>query len=137
MPKRSSNSRLSVAGMMAPAETQSRRLGKLRSGSLARRLQQIVEHRRHAGEVGEFAGLEQSHRFAGRELLHDVFARAGRQDAEHREIQRVGMKQRQRREHRVALAESPVIGAQQAATTHSMPCTVSSTPLARPVVPDV
>ena len=28
-------------------------------------------------------------------------------------------------------------GAQQAAATHSMPCTVSCTPLARPVVPDV
>ena len=33
--------------------------------------------------------------------------------------------------------DSPVIGAQHAAVTHSMPCTVSATPLARPVVPDV
>src|SRR5215831_20375329 len=36
-----------------------------------------------------------------------------------------------------SLSEIPVIGAQQAAATHNMPCTVSCTPLARPVVPDV
>ena len=34
-------------------------------------------------------------------------------------------------------AENPAIGAQEAAVTHSMPWTVSRTPLARPVVPEV
>ncbi len=91
---------------MAPAETQSRRLGKRRARLAARRLQQIVEHGRHAGEVGEFAALEQPYRFAGREPLHDEGAGAGGEDAEHGQIQRVGMKQRQRGEHRVALGQA-------------------------------
>ena len=81
-------------------------IGQAQARLAARRLQQIVEHGRHAGEVGEFAALEQPHRFAGREPLHDEGAGAGREDAEHRQIQRVGMKQRQRREHRVALGKT-------------------------------
>ena len=81
-------------------------LGKAQVRFAARRLQQIVEHGRHAGEVGERAALEQPHRFAGREPLHDVARRAGGEDAEHRQVQRVGMKQRQRGEHRVALGKT-------------------------------
>ncbi len=91
---------------MAPANTQRRRLGNLQVWFAARRLQQVVEHRRHAGEVGELAALEQSHRFAGRELFHDAGARAGCQDAEYRQVQRIGMKQRQRREQSVVLGEA-------------------------------
>ena len=81
-------------------------IGKAQALLAARRLQQIMEHGRHAGEISEFAGLQQPHRLAGREFLHDVFARAGRQNAEHRQVERVGMKQRQRRQHRVALAQA-------------------------------
>ena len=55
---------------------------------------------------------------------------------EHGQVQRIGMKQRQRRQHAVVFRR-PAIGAQQAAITHNMPCTVSNTPFARPVVPDV
>jgi len=36
-----------------------------------------------------------------------------------------------------SLADSPQIGAQHAAVTHSIPRTFNSTPLARPVVPEV
>ena len=46
------------------------------------------------------------------------------------------MEQRQRRQHDVVLVQI-AIGAQQAAVIHSMPRTDSSTPFARPVVPDV
>ena len=59
-------------------------------------LQKVMKHCRHTGEEREFPGFQEPQRFRGRKPLHDMSARAGGQNAQHRQIQRVGMEQRER-----------------------------------------
>ncbi len=72
----------------------------------AQRLQEIVEHGRHARHQRERAVPQQPDNLTGRIFLHQMGAGAGGEDAEHREVERVGMEQGQRREHVVPLVQA-------------------------------
>ncbi len=62
--------------MMAPADTHSRRLGNVDVLLAARRLQQVMKHRRHAGKVGELPGLQKPHRLAACENFSMMYSLA-------------------------------------------------------------
>ena len=95
-----------------------------------------MEHRRHARKYRILSGLQQIQRLLRRESFHDVLARTDREHAEHGQIETIGVEQWQAATDDVLLVSS-AIGAQQAAAIHNMPRIDSSTPFARPVVPDV
>ena len=72
----------------------------------ARGLEQVMEHRRHAREEREPAGLQQAHDFRGGEFFENVLARADRKDAQDRQIERIRMEQRKRRQHAVVFRQA-------------------------------